>query len=563
MSAGSTLRFSITGKGDDPQPLMDPAERLRTIQDKAKKRGFAALTPEERSLLTADSVRIPAPGNNAIALPVDDDRIVAEMMLEVRVSDIDLYERNPRKSRHEKYDDLKQLIRVQGLLHVPPLTRRPGSQRWTLASGGNTRIQIVQELWEETRDPQFEKFTFLIKPWRGEGKALLAHIVENDQRSDLCFWDKAHALQDLQDQIALERGIPALSLRDFEGALTENGFRVNRTTLGCCRFVVSRLKPLVGCASRISGTAVQTILQPRLNSLSQLLAKADLDQDSAHTRVLSPAMQVYVDTLADPQDFLPDVLCQHLTAATAQALGRSISDVERMLGLLITAPDLTLGELTQALDARAPRTTVSTGKQASGMAEAEQHALTDPAAAAQTVEEAPETHLAHAQAGISQPHARQPETRSAQPHTALQITQTTPNAQPPAVARDSLAEAQQIAADMARRFACCFGADHLYRADAAMPAGYCMEPPPAQTPIEDHNTAMAYWWLVQCSRHVHAEDILRAEPSRDRQSGSDPGDADTPVRWVFSPGNTAIEAFLGLLRACHTLYSLAPEDCSL
>jgi ParB family protein of integrating conjugative element (PFGI_1 class) len=553
MTSGSVLPLPITGKADDAQQLADPAERLRAIQEKAKKRGLVGLTPEERAFLTADSVRIPAPGNNAIGLPADDDRIVSEFVLEVRVTEIDPYDRNPRKSRYEKFDDLKESIRLQNLQHVPPLTRRPGSKRWTLAAGGNTRIQIVQELWEETRDSRFEKYIFPIKPWGGEGKALLAHIIENDQRADLCFWDKAHALEDLQKQIALERGAPSLSLREFETALTESGFRVNRTTLGCCRFVVSRLGPLVGCASRISGTAVQTILQPRLNSLGQLLAKADLDPDSAYTRVLSPAMQAYVDTLSDPQGFVAEALCQHLTASAAAALGKSTGDVERMITLLSNAPDASLEELAQSLAVRPPRTSATTNKAAFGLGDVERDTASDspspvaPASDAIPKDNTPTqdpTGLAHRdsyhpdKATSSSPQFDRQADRQALQAPARLEPQT------PEVARNTLTEAQQAVADLARQFASHFGAGQMFRPDAATPSGYSMECPEAA--IGDNNTAMAVWWLVQCSR--------QSAPALDM--GQPDADASTPVLWAFSPSNTAIETFLGLLRACHTLYCL-------
>ena len=141
---------------------------------------------------------------------------------------------------------------------MPALTRRPGSARWTLAAGGNTRLRIVQELWTETADPHFEEYTFRIVPWRGDGAALLNHLTENDQHADLCFWDKAYAFQDLQAQIARGTRRGTLSLREFEAALLEEGFRVNRTTLSNYRFLIRRLGPLSACATRISGRAVQS-----------------------------------------------------------------------------------------------------------------------------------------------------------------------------------------------------------------------------------------------------------------------------------------------------------------
>jgi len=37
----------------------------------------------------------------------------------------------------------------------PVLTRRPGDEKYMLASGGNTRLAILNELWQETQDERY------------------------------------------------------------------------------------------------------------------------------------------------------------------------------------------------------------------------------------------------------------------------------------------------------------------------------------------------------------------------------------------------------------------------
>lgn len=60
------------------------------------------------------------------------------------------YEHNPRFIRNPLYDDIKASIRERGLDQPPPITRRPGETYFIIRNGGNTRLAILSELWQET-----------------------------------------------------------------------------------------------------------------------------------------------------------------------------------------------------------------------------------------------------------------------------------------------------------------------------------------------------------------------------------------------------------------------------
>ncbi|WP_370516873.1 hypothetical protein [Pseudocitrobacter sp. 73] len=64
---------------------------------------------------------------------------------------------NPRVTRNPGYDVLKASILARGLDNPPVLTRRPGDEKYMLASGGNTRLAILNELWQETQDERYHR----------------------------------------------------------------------------------------------------------------------------------------------------------------------------------------------------------------------------------------------------------------------------------------------------------------------------------------------------------------------------------------------------------------------
>lgn len=80
---------------------------------------------------------------------------VADTPMLVTLEQLRPYEHNPRFIRNPLYDDLKASIRERGLDQPPPITRRPGEQHFIIRNGGNSRLAILGELWQETREERF------------------------------------------------------------------------------------------------------------------------------------------------------------------------------------------------------------------------------------------------------------------------------------------------------------------------------------------------------------------------------------------------------------------------
>jgi ParB family protein of integrating conjugative element (PFGI_1 class) len=510
-----------------------------------------------------------------------DAPLFSETLREVRVVDIDPYDRNPRKAAHERYHELKQAIFAQNLLEIPALTRRPGSERWMLASGGNTRIRIVRELWEETGDTRFEKYVFPIKPWRGDTNALLTHLSENESRAELCFWDRAFAFADLQQQIAREKGVPALSLREFEAVLASMGLRIGKTMLSNYRFLIQRLGPLENCAARLSGNAVQSLLQPQLNKLSRLLAKWDgLEPDAAYAQVLWPAMRSFGDSLADPGAFDASNLCEYLLGETAAFLERTPSQVERMLALLDSAPELDRAQLEDTItrgrgrisepirDAKADEPRMPADRSQTGPAAGGETQGRDEPVAGKFI--------------CATPTSAVPLPSAAQFGSSLPTPRPEADSEAPQVGNDEgarLDDAKRHLAAQALKFASAFGLDALCRPEATLPSGFSMAVPGVNPPLADYDKAMAFWWLVHFSRQLDDAGWGAISASRGGSRTIEPGQPDSEpstwaalarqhlgfvperdalIGWMCSPANP-LDLFQSLLQAAHARYSLDPK----
>jgi ParB family protein of integrating conjugative element (PFGI_1 class) len=158
------------------------------------------------------------------------------------------YDRNPRRVTNPRYAEIKAAIRAAGKLNnLLSVTRRPGDTYYMVESGGNTRLQILNELWKETHDETFFKTDCLIVPWQSESHVLSAHLIENELRGDMTLIDKALAINDLKAQLENEGG-QALSRNEFIRQLTTKGYPVSKRQLIRFEYAADFLEPLIPMA---------------------------------------------------------------------------------------------------------------------------------------------------------------------------------------------------------------------------------------------------------------------------------------------------------------------------
>lgn len=181
-------------------------------------------------------------------LPRADPVTVTQLVVEI--DRIQPYDHNPRRERNPQYDEIKESIRAQGGLNNPlTVTRRPGGTCYMVESGGNTRLQILKELWQETEDNRFYRIHCLFRPWVSESHVLTAHLIENDKRGELTFIDKALGVRELRDVMESERNA-TFSQRQLVEALRERGYGLDQSTISRMDYAVDVLLPIIPEALR-------------------------------------------------------------------------------------------------------------------------------------------------------------------------------------------------------------------------------------------------------------------------------------------------------------------------
>lgn len=168
---------------------------------------------------------------------------VGDTPMVVTLEQLRPYELNPRVMRNALYDDIKASIRERGLDQPPAITRRPDERHFIIRNGGNTRLSILGELWQETREERFFRIHCLFRPWQSESHALLGHLAESDLHGQLTFIERALAVAKLQDMF--QSGDTHLTQRELAKRLSEGGYPISQSHISRMFETLEHLLPAI------------------------------------------------------------------------------------------------------------------------------------------------------------------------------------------------------------------------------------------------------------------------------------------------------------------------------
>lgn len=253
------------------------------------------------------------------------------------------YEHNPRFIRNSLYDDIKASIRERGLDQPPPITRRPGETYFIIRNGGNTRLAILGELWQETRDERFFRIHCLFRPWSNEITALLGHLAESDLHGQLTFIERALAVAKLKTM--LEPDGAMLSQRELARRLAAGGYPISQSHISRMLDTLEHLLPA------IPQTLYAGLGKPQVERLIALRNQAERTWNRYPTATVAFA-EFWLETLghfdADPESFDLEQIQDELLERMSRLLGQSyrmlaleLSDTQRVIstpGVFVTTP---------------------------------------------------------------------------------------------------------------------------------------------------------------------------------------------------------------------------------
>ena len=256
-------------------------------------------------------------------------------IIELDINVIEVSHMNPRQTRGEHYDSTKESIRNIGLLQMLTVTKVPGQSHFSLYNGGNTRLSILKELYQEYlaagEDDKAEAIRMQqcrYVPYTDDLDVLVKHMAENEERSDMTFIDKARAVFQIREIYLRQRGEESVSSRDLASFIQSLGWtRVNQRVMTELNFALDSLEKVIPQALN-AGMGKLKIQQIRkwwgyVETYLQWL----IDNDKVSRRAdgteqpytIDRARQLYFATLAerdsdempiDIDEFLEDFRCR-------------------------------------------------------------------------------------------------------------------------------------------------------------------------------------------------------------------------------------------------------------
>ena len=257
-------------------------------------------------------------------LPPGDPLTVTQMVLEI--DRIRPYDGNPRRQRNPQYDEIKASIRAQKRLNnAIEVTRRPDDDLYMVRAGGNTRLQILKELYEETGDEAYRQVHVLYHPWTSDQDVLGAHLIENEMRGTMTLIDRALAVDRLREMFEAEAG-ESLSRKELQRQLQDIGYTASLKLLRRFEYAAKTLLPSIPQALHggLGGQAIE--------KLRDLHRSAHAVGES-HGRTQDAVDMVFEESLAatDAPDWDPGAARQELERRLAEELSLDLRTVRMEL----------------------------------------------------------------------------------------------------------------------------------------------------------------------------------------------------------------------------------------
>ncbi|QUW65139.1 ParB family protein [Pseudomonas synxantha] len=273
------------------------------------------------------------------------DPVIDTPML-VTLEQLRPYEHNPRFIRNPLFDDIKASIRERGLDQPPPITRRPGETYFIIRNGGNTRLAILGELWQETHDERFFRIHCLFRPWSNEVATLLGHLAESDLHGQLTFIERALAVTKLKTMLELDGA--TLSQRELARRLAAGGYPISQSHISRMLDTLEHLLPA------IPQTLYAGLGKPKIERLIGLRSQAERTWNRYPTDAIA-FPELWLDTLgqfdADPESFDLEQIQDELLERMSRLLGQSyrmlaleLGDTQRVIqtpGVVVTPQENT------------------------------------------------------------------------------------------------------------------------------------------------------------------------------------------------------------------------------
>lgn len=194
------------------------------------------------------------------------------------IDDIEYYDHNPRVGANPKYDEIYASVKADNITNILTVTRRPGGLKYFPYGGGNTRLRVAKKLHEEG-DSRFDRLRVVVKAWRSEFDVIAAHLVENENRGDTSFWEKALGVSTFKQEYEREYSGQSLIGTELNRELAKRGMNFGVKMIQNFLFSVEYLAPV---GPWLRAQDVNALLRPKLAEYLEVTGRFDKIDEAGH-----------------------------------------------------------------------------------------------------------------------------------------------------------------------------------------------------------------------------------------------------------------------------------------
>jgi len=253
---------------------------------------------------------------------------ISKARIRVNLDQLRPYDRNPRQSQNPKFDSILASIEARGLDHPPNISRRnPGDEHYLIIDGGNTRLEILNILYDKYKElakeaktdderltlsekaQSFYVIDCIFKPWKSESATLAGHMSENEERGETLFIEKALAVREFRQMYEAEDRVEAenqaekfkdkpITIRALAKRISAQGWTVSHTHISRFEYAANHLLPVVPNALW-AGSGQPLIINLRRLEKAYAAFWATTDTGQANPQYL---LDLFFKTLAEFDD---------------------------------------------------------------------------------------------------------------------------------------------------------------------------------------------------------------------------------------------------------------------
>lgn len=161
----------------------------------------------------------------------------------VQITAVDLTSNQWSKEMVE--EDLKRSIVNNGLNQPLVLAKGPTDNGYLLLSGGNKRLKVLQQIYQETKGKKFAQIPAFIYTWPGEVQSRLVHSITNDVAQKFTFLEQSQLVIQFVREWLADGARTETDHQEIATKLTQCGYPISKRMIDLMVYVIDQLYPLI------------------------------------------------------------------------------------------------------------------------------------------------------------------------------------------------------------------------------------------------------------------------------------------------------------------------------